>query len=786
MRSLARRPGYALAVIITLTLGIGANTAIFSVADALLFRPPPYPRPTELVSVWGHSMGERATLRTRTHSFANLAAYAAWQMNVGDDQNVIRADGADVSDNFFATLGVNPVRGRTFAPGANAAGARGEVVLGDALWRSQFGGDTAVVGRTILVQGAPRVVIGIMPPDFHFPSLDTKLWINVAFDPRDVGTYWGWYKYTFVGRLKPGVSLSAGRGDVHSVAPVMRHDNPLWDPGPAYGADATITPLQTMLAGPARTTMLVLLGVVLTLMLIACANVANLVFVRSIGRLREFSLRAALGCTRARMVRQLVTENLTLAGVGGAFGALAAWNGVRALRAALPPQIPRTAVIGVDGRVLGFAAALTVLSGLLFGLVPALRATWPGRAAGIVSGRNPSPSAGHNRVAGALTIAQLALAVVLVAGAGLLLRSFDALRGVDPGFAADRVLAARVTLPTAAYPYSQKSVTFFETLLDGLERAPGVTSAAAVNRPPLRGPVYGTAIRVEGQFEDVKHSLPDIAHAQTVTPRYFEAMGIRLVRGRAFTSGDRADAAPVAIVSASVAKKFWPGQDAVGKRIGQPYASPWITIVGVAEEVQQDSLSGRNEMTVYRPLAQAPDDDMTIVVRTTQDPAAFAATVRSAVARLDRGTPVSDVRPMRAVVSASLARARFTAALLGGFAALALLLGAVGIYGVIAFTVAQRTREFGVRIALGATSGSLLRDVLARGAVLGGTGVALGVVAALGVTRVLANLLYGVGARDAVTLVGAPVLLFAVALLATWLPSRRAVRADPLVALRGE
>ncbi|HVT39350.1 MAG TPA: ADOP family duplicated permease, partial [Gemmatimonadaceae bacterium] len=595
VRSLVQHPMYALAVIATLALGIGANTSIFSVADALLFRPPPYPRPSELVSVWGATGGEYFGVRDRTRSFASVAAYSVSQMNIGDETNSERAEGAEVSENLFATFGVRPARGRGFSRGSNAVGAPREVILSDACWRARFGSDTNIVGRTILVDGVSRSVVGVMPEPFHFPSLGTQLWIQSVFDPTQTGNHWGWGKYRLIARMNRGVTLGAARADLKSITPFLRDENPVWNPGPGYGADATVTLLQATLAGPVRTTLLVLLAVVFALLLIACANVANLVLVRSIGRASEFAVRTALGCSRGRMLRQLLTESLVLAGAGGAGGVALAWAGVRALVSALPPQIPHTAPITVDARVLAFTASLTIVSAIAFGLMPALRAVRSTPGSAVPRSRGASRDAGHRRLADALTVVQLALAVVLVAGSGLLLRSFDALRRVDPGFAADHVVAARVTLSGGAYREPAKQSAFLDALLGRVQSAPGVTSVAAVNRPPLRGPVYGSAIRVEGQFEDVKRALPVIEHQQSVTPGYFATMGIPVVRGREFTSGDRADTPPVAIISASVVRRFWPNQDPVGKRIGMPFESPWITIVGVAADVKQDSLSGAKE-----------------------------------------------------------------------------------------------------------------------------------------------------------------------------------------------
>ncbi len=787
LRALVTRPGYAASVVVTLALGIGANTAIFSVADALLFRPPPYRRPARLVSVWSNmSAGVLFGIRDHARSFSQFATYSGWQMNVGDDATAVRAEGMDVSENLFTTLGVSPARGRDFSPGANKPGSPREAILSDAFWRAQFGGDTGLVGRTILVEGVRFTIVGIMPPSFYFPTVATQLWIQSTFDPTNAGNYWGWYKYHALARLRAGASLAQAERDAKAAAHLMRRENPLWDAGPTFGDDATVVPLQSEIAGPARTTLLVLLGVVLALLLIACANVANLVLVRSIGRAREFAVRTALGCSGARLTRQLLTENLVLAGIGGAVGIVLAWAGVHALVTGLPAQIGGTAPVAVDRRVLLFTAALTASCGIAFGLLPAQRAARhdPGAA---LAARGGSANVEHRRLAGGLTALQLALAVVLVAASGLLLRSFDALRRVDPGFRGDRVIAGRVTLSIGSYREPARRAAFLDALLARLESAAGITAVAAIDRPPLRGPVYGMAVRVEGQYEDARHELPMIEHEQHITPRYFETMSIPIARGRPFTSADRAHAPPVAIVSESVARHFWPDEDAVGKRISPPAdTSTWITIVGVAREVKQDSVNGTNEMTIYRPLAQLPETDLTIVARTAGEATAFASTLRAAVAALDPTAPVTDVRTMGEIVSSSVARARFTALLLTGFALLALGLGAVGIYGVVSFTVAQRTRELGVRMALGASPRQVFREVLTRGAVLAGAGIGIGLTATFAVARVFAGLLYGVTALDGLTLVAAPALLFGVAVGAIWMPARRAVRTDPLTALRSD
>ncbi|HXD23569.1 MAG TPA: ABC transporter permease [Gemmatimonadaceae bacterium] len=792
VRALLRAPRFTIAAVLTLALGIGANTAIFSVADALLFRPPPFERPAELVSVWGsrtHAAGEYAGLLAHTHSYSALCTYSEWQMTVGDETSATRADGADVSANLFTTLGVQPALGHLFSPEASKPGGPPEVMLSDAIWRGEFGADPNIVGRQILFEGVKRTVVGVMPASFHFPAMGTALWIPSIFDASQPGNYWGWWKYSIVGRLAPGMTLEAAQREIATVAVAMRRDNTIWDPGSAYGRDAGVTALQAQLAGPGRTTMLVLLGVVLMLLALACANVANLVLVRAMAREQEFAVRVSLGSSRARLVAGVLVETALVALAGGAMAVGLARTLIALFAASLPPQLPRLAPITVDLRVLAFTFALTLLAAAASGLVPALRASRRAMDRTISGGgsRGASRGVAHGRIASSLTVMQFALAVVLVSGSGLLLRSLGALQQVDPGFARASVMTARVTLPNGTYRDPGKRTRFFDQLIATVAGEPGVTAIGAVDRPPLRGPVYGTALRVEGQYEDVTRALPDVPHAQSITPGYFAAMGIPLARGRAFTAADDSGAPRVVIVSAAVAKKFWLNEDPVGRRIGSPVASdPWMTIVGVANDVKQDSLSGRAEGTIYRPMAQSPQTDMTIVVRMSASPDGVADAIRRTAAALDASAPVSAVRTLDDVVAGSLARPRFTATLLAGFALVALVLAAVGIYGVISSLVAQRTREIGVRLALGATPNGVLALVLGRGARLAAIGAVCGTVLALLAGRALAGLLYGVSPHDAVALALAPAALMGVAIAATWIPARRAASSDPRAALRSE
>ena len=788
-RALARRPAFTIGVIVTLALGIGANTAIFSVADALLFRPPPFPHPEQLVSVWpsrGHPAGEYFAIRERTKTLSAIGTYSEWQMTLGDDGGSFRADGADLSANLFDLLGARAAIGTTFTTGADVQGAPKVAVLSNALWRTRFGGDPTIVGKSIFFEGVPRTIIGVMPADFHFPAVGTQIWIPSTFTPDQPGNHWGWFKYQMMGRLRPGTSIDAAIAELKAMMPDIRKANTVWDQGPKFGSDATMAPLQDKLGGSARTTMLVLLGVVFALLLVACANVANLVLVRAMSRDRELAVRAALGSSRRQLVVQLLGENLILAVAGGAAAALLAWVGVSSLAAALPPQIPRTAPIVVDLRVLAFTFSLVMLAWLAFGLLPAIRASGTSPGLALAGARGSTRGAAHHRVAASLTIVQLALAVVLVVGSGLLIRSLDALSRVDPGFRPERVLTARVTLPAGTYRDGAKSRAFFDAMLAGLRGTSEISAVGLVDRPPLRGPVYGRATRIEGIAEDVTKALPLVDNWQLVTPGYFEAMGIRVLAGRTFTDDDRFDAPGVVVVSKTTAEKFWPGQDPIGKRLGLPFASPWMTVIGVVADVQDDSLSAPRRVATYNPLVQIGATDVTIVARTTLSPKAFTARVTEAVNAVDRLVPVTQVQSMETIVSTSLARARFTAFLLAGFALLALVLGAVGIYGVVSYTVTERTREFGLRVALGATPSRVLRFVLGQGVRLAALGVLVGVAGAFVAARALSGLLYGVGAADPLTFAVAPLVLIVVALAATFVPAWRAVRVDPLTALRAD
>ena len=787
-RSLRRAPGFAVAAIATLALGIGANAAIFSVVNAIVLRPLPYAKPQELVTIGRGSGGEFVALRERLRSYSQIAAYVGQTHPLDDGREALRVEGAAITTNLLPTLGVAPVLGRAFTEDEGRHGNSAVLMLSHGLWQRQFGGSPDVIGKRLNLEGIPHTVVGVMPAHFHFPTRNAQYWQPYAFNPANVGYHWGVSNLTFLGRLTPGVSSEQAERELRQVWPPLRDLNPLWNPGPEYRLDATVTALQTDVVGAARELLWILFGCVLLVLLIGCVNVANLLLARATARERELSVRAALGGGRARLIRQLMTESLLLSVLGAALGIAFAYLTVGWLVAAMPPGVPRAEEIAVNGTVLLFTSLVAVLTGIVFGIIPAVRATSAGKLSIAGFGRRSTASASHQRVSALLVASEMALAVVLVIVATLLVRSFVELRTIDPGFRTDNVVAARVSPPGSSYSDPGRLSHLYATVLERVSATPGVRSAAAVDKLPLAQTIWGIAARVEGQFEDGSRPLPEIHHWQMVTPTYFATMGIP-VRGRAFNEADRPDQIPVTIVSESVARRFWPNGDALGKRIGYPYPSPWLTIVGVVPDTKQDSLSDTTTMSMYVPWQQRTrmsGSEMWVVARGEGSPSALGAAIRRIVYEIDRSVPVSDVRTMDAVVSSSLAKARFTVVLVGAFAIAALLLGAVGIYGVMSYVVGQRTHEMGVRLALGATGYQVLGLVVGRAAKLALVGAAAGLVVALASTRSLGALLYGISATDPLTFAAVPLLFIIVAMLASYAPALRATRAHPARALRAD
>lgn len=787
-RALRRTPAFTVAAALTLALGIGANTAIFSVLNAVVLQPLPYANPDRLVTLGQGSSGEYLALRERLRTITDLAEWDPTTDPVDDGRDAVRLTGVAVTPNLMPLMGAAPLVGRGFTPNDGLVGNNHVLLLSYVTWRREFGGARDVVGRTLTLDGLPYAIVGVMPSSFRYPDRNVQYWRPYAIDPQNTGLMWGVGGKQFVGRLAPNATLDAARRELRTVWPSLRTVNPIWDPGPEYRRDATVTPLKADVVGSSAPLLWMLFGATLLVLLIACVNVANLLLARATARERELAVRAALGGGRARLMRQLVTEGLLLSVIGAVAGVGLAVLTVRVLVVAVHTGLPRADEISVNGMALVFALVMSVATGVVFSIVPAIRATsaaaW---ASGSMLGRRATASLSHARASAWLVGGEIALAVMLVVGSLLLVRSFAALRAITPGFDPTHVIAARISAPAATYPPgSDRLAAFYADVLDRTRAMPGVRSAALVNQLSLAGPVWAQAIRVQGQFEDVRHTLPMVDHFQTVTPGYFAAMGIPMLRGRSFTDNDRGGQPLVAVVSQSVARRFWPAGDAIGRRIGYPFDSPWITIVGVVPDTKQDSLRDTSTATIYMAWAQRTTmvgSELWLVTRTTGDPAGAGAGIRRIVHDIDRGVPVSDVRTMDDVVSGSVVGARFTAALVTVFALVALALGAVGIFGVMSYVVSERRHEMGLRMALGATQGRVVQLVVGRALRLAAIGTLAGLACAIVAVRPLHRWLYGVSPMDPVTFAAVPIVFAVVALLASYLPARRATCVEPAAAM---
>jgi predicted permease len=788
-RALRRAPGFTIAAALTLALGIGANTAIFSVLNAVVLQPLPYAHPDRLVTLGQGSSGEYLALRERLRTVTDLAEWDPTTDPVDDGRDALRLTGVAVTPNLMPLLGAAPMLGRGFVPNDGVTGNEKVLLLSFGTWQHEFGGARDIVGRAVTLEGLPYTIIGVMPPSFHYPSAGVQYWMPYAIDPANVGLNWGVGAKEFVGRLAPNATLDLARREVRRVWPSLRTANPLWDPGADYRRDATATPLKADLVGPSGPVLLMLFGATLLVLLIACVNVANLLLARATARGSELAMRAALGGGRGRLMRQLVTEGLVLSAIGAAAGIGIAFLTVHVLVTGAASGLPRANEIAVSGTALAFALVMSIVTGIVFSIVPAIRATsaaaW---ASGSMLGRRATASRSHARVSGWLVGGEIALAVMLVVGSLLLVRSFAALRSIEPGFDPSHVIAARISAPAATYPPGTGRIaTFYAGVVDRVRAMPGVENAAIVDRLSLAGPVYGLAIRVEGQYEDVRHTLPFIDHTQTVTPGYFATMHIPLLRGRGFTDDDRVGRPLVAVVSQSVARRFWPRGDALGKRFGYPYDSPWFTIVGIVPDTKQDSLRDTSRVTIYMPWQQRTEkvgSELWVVARVTGSAAAAGAAIRHVVRDIDRGVPVSDVRTMDDIVSGSVAAARFTTTLVAAFALVALALGAVGIFGVMSYVVSERRREMGLRIALGASAAGVVRLIVGRALRVSAFGTAAGLGCAALAVRPLHRWLYGVSPLDPVAFGVVPIVFAAVAVIASYLPARRATRANPAAVMR--
>ncbi len=790
-RSLVRARGFTTVAVIALALGIGANTAIFSVVNAVLLRPLPYREPQRLVWFWEvqpfldrapFSAPDFADYRGQNQTFESVVAFRGGNLTLTGAGEPERISGAQVDAGFFPILGVRPALGRDFTadedkPGAPAA----VVVLSHGFWQRKHGGDSQIVGKALTFNGRTYSVVGVMPPGFSFPG-ETELWTPLGLNPagQQRGSHW----LIVIGRLKPGVSLARAQADIDVVVRRLQQQYPPSN----QGHSVTLVSLEERLVGHVRRALLVLLAAVGFVLLIACANVANLMLARAAVRRREIAIRAALGAGRWRLVRQLLAESAVLGVIGGAAGLVLAAGAMRAMVALAPANVPRLSEVRLDLSVLAFTLAASLFTALLFGLAPAFDAARASVADFLKeSGRTSSAGAGRAKLRSGLVIAEIALAVVLLAGAGLMLRSFVVLQQVEPGLRPEGLLTARVSLiGRSAFNQPRLWADFYDRVLANVRQLPGVKAAAAINLLPLDdfGIGNSTNFRVIGRPEPAPKDMP-LSEIRVVSLDYFRTMGIPLIKGRVFTERDTKDSEPVAVISESLAWQIFPGEDPLGKRITVSI-DKGSEIVGVAGNVHDYGLDAPLRLESYIPMAQMPNPLLTIVVRTAGDPRALVPAFRQAVWSVENDRPIYAIRTMEQVISRSVAQPRFRTALLGLFAALALLLAAVGIYGVISYAVAQRVQEIGIRVALGATRPDVLRLVMGQGMLLAGSGLALGLAGAWAGTRWISALLFGIRPTEPVVF-GALVLLLAlVALLACWAPARRATRVDPVVALRQE
>ena len=793
-RMLRKSPGFTAVAVLTLALGIGANTAIFSLVNGILLVPLPYPTPEQLVSITGtYPKGGVAAMREQMHTMDVAAYYEGHEFNLTGQGEPLRLTGTVVSGEFFSVLGARPELGRTFIPGEDIPGQDNYAVLSHALWQQRFASDPAIIGRPIQLEGVSRQVIGVMPPDFRFPSSKTQIWVPLRNDPRDTILYWADDYMSVIGRLHPGVTLDQARTEIRLFQSRVGALFP-WTMPKDWNADVSVLPLRNGMVADVRLRLLMLLGAVTLVVLIACANVANLTLARSATREKEMAVRTALGGGRCRIVMQLLTESVLLASLGGLLGLTLAIEGFSSLKAMLPADTPRLMDAHIDWRVLVFTGGLAVLTGLLSGLAPALQSSRTAPTETLRSGGRAGTLPLSRRLRSGLVVAEIAFAVLLVTAAGLLIRSFWALSLVNPGFRPEHILTARISPNQTFCNDSERCLAFYRTLLEQLRTSPGVDLAALVNTLPLGGRVAKRSLEVENKTPSSGQDLVPLFWLHVVTPGYLRVMGIPIVAGRAFTDAD-ASGEPVAIITAETARRFWPSQNAVGKHIHLVDDKDWRTIVGVIADVRAYDLQ-RTVPTwmkgvayvAYNSSATLEDHripaDLTIVMRTSVDSSQMGTTLREAVARANPEAAVSEIKTMSAVVSDAVAAPRSTATLFIVFAALALALGSIGIYGVLSFLVANRTHEIGIRMALGAQRREVLWSVLKEGGQTSFLGIALGIAVAFAVMRVLSTELYGVSASDPVTFGAVTLIVAFVAFLACYIPASRAMRVDPMVALR--
>jgi putative ABC transport system permease protein len=796
-RMLRRNPGFTLVAVVALALGIGVNTMIFSCVKALLLRPFDFSTGDRLVMVWGRNLAagiQRSSVspgsfnewRARAGSFEELVTYSNTYFNLTEGDQPERVTGARVTPNFFKALGVKPERGRAFLPEDGEEGRNAVVLVKHSLWERRFGSDPSLVGRSISLDGKPHTVVGVMPKDFEFPMNGSELWAPIAFTPKEASNHYLHYLQVF-GLLKPGATVEQAQAEMTAIAERQQQEHPDVN----TGRTAYVESLTDSHTRGSRMYLVVMMWAVGFVLLIACANVANLMLVRGASRRKELAIRLALGAGRGRVVRQLLTESLLLALVGGGLGVLLSVWGVEFVSKGIPPTYTQYIAgwrkLGLDSEVLGFTLLASVVTGVLFGLAPAWQATRVNFSESLKEGtKGSSGGAGGGFLRSSLVVVEITLSLVLLAGAGLMVRSFFELLRADLGVAAGNVMTLEVSPSRDKYPEPGQRIEFYERLLERVSNLPGVSAAAAVNFIPMdRGGTSSTNFSVVGQPAPPKGREP-YAEYRMVSPRYFETIGTPLREGRAFDASDNETSKRVVIVGEALARRFFPGGRAVGGHILIDEKDGPLEVVGVAADVKDEDIEEEPELGVYIPYRQDPWWKMGLVVRAQGDPESLAPLLRAEVRALDRDLPVYNVRTMQAIIDETLSPKRLAMFMFAFFAVSALLLAAVGIYAVMSYAVTQRTHEIGIRMALGAQGRDILRLVVGHGVVLTLVGLGLGLAGSFALTRAMSGILYNVSATDPLTFVGISLVLAAVALLASYVPARRATRVDPMVALRYE
>ncbi len=803
-RMLVKQPGFTLIAVLTLALGIGANTAVFSFVNAVLLRPLAYKDPERLVMlnhyypkldlISGVSAIGYTHYRDTNKSLESITAFAPWPVNLTGAGDPERLQGAMVTATFFPTLGVNVARGRTFSPGEDQPGRNSVVVVSDGLWRRLFGADPQLIGKSLTLDGASYTVIGIMPPSFQFGrefGQEINLWSPLQFTPNQLQTtQWRNDQFSVIARLKPGVTLPQAQAEMDTIAANVRQQYFSGGAADPSSWGLLLRGLHELVVGAIRPALLLLMGAVGLVLLIACANVANLLLVSATARQKELAIRSALGADRIRVIRQLLTESVLLALVGGGLGLLLAFWGIEALVTLNQANIPRAHEIGLDTRALAFTVGAALLTGLLFGLMPALYASKTELHETLKEGGHSGSGGPGRGMRSLFVVSEVAIALVLLIGAGLLIRSFLRLQEVNPGFNPQNILVMQLSLPDSKYREPQKRDSFFQQALQQIQTLPGVKSASLSTSIPMSGVISGSSFWIEGRATPPGQVMP-WGNLWFAGSTYFQTLEIPLRKGRYFTDGDSLDAMGVAIIDETMGRKYWPDEDPLGKRISIGERDPqgnlrWREVVGVVGHVKHKGLDGDSPAQYYVPHRQIVIPRAFLVVRTISEPSSLTSAVRGAIQAIDKELPVFKVTTMEQMVADSTAQRLFVMLLLGIFAAIALVLAAIGLYGVMSFSVAQRTHEIGVRMALGARVRDVLKLVIGQGIKLALVGVVIGLGGAWALTRLMQTLLFGVSATDWLTFAAVAGLLTLVAFVACYLPARRAARVDPLVALRHE